>query len=47
MYDLDRIPRQSPDAVCREIAGGDEALILHVKSGQYHSINATGAFIWS
>jgi Coenzyme PQQ synthesis protein D (PqqD) len=47
VHDLNLVPRQSTEAVSRELADGAEAVILHVGSGQYHSVNATGALIWS
>ena len=36
--------RRSPDAMVRTL--DDEAVILHVPSGEYFSLNEVGLFIW-
>jgi hypothetical protein len=38
-------PRQAPHAAFRELSDG--AVVLHLESGAYHSVNATGALTWS
>jgi len=37
-------PRPNPRVVYRDLADG--GVLLHLDSGQYHSLNATGALIW-
>lgn len=39
------IPLPQEQVVCRELADGD-AVLLHLASGQYHSVNATGLAIY-
>ena len=36
--------RRSPDAMVRTV--GDEAVILHVPTGEYFSLNEVGLFVW-
>ena len=37
--------RRSPDVAFRRLDSG-EAVLLHVESGSYHGLNATGALLW-
>lgn len=39
-------PEPDPRVVHRDLATGDGALLLHLDSGEYHGINATGSAIW-
>lgn len=45
MLDQTAIPLPQEQVVCRELADG-EAVLLHLTSGQYHSVNATGLAIY-
>ena len=36
--------RRSPDAMVRTM--GDEAVVLHVPSGEYFGLNAVGVLVW-
>jgi hypothetical protein len=38
------VPRQNTKVVFRDLAEG--GVLLHLESGQYHSLNETGAAIW-
>jgi hypothetical protein len=35
------------DVVYRDLTAGEGAVLLHVGSGAYHGLNATGSLIWS
>ncbi len=37
--------QKSEDVVYRDVGEG-AGVLLHVKSGQYHGLNETGAFLW-
>jgi hypothetical protein len=39
------IPRTDPDVVIAAMPGGD-MILLHLGTGQYMSLNETGAFLW-
>jgi hypothetical protein len=43
--DMASRPRPAADAAFRELSEG--AVVLHLGSGAYHSVNATGALAWS
>ena len=38
--------RRNPRVVSREMEGSSGALLLHLDSAAYHSLNRTGALIW-
>lgn len=38
---------RSKDVVYRDLAAGENAVLLHVTSGAYHGLNGIGALIWS
>lgn len=38
--------RRNPRVVSREMQGSSGALLLHLDSSAYHSLNETGALIW-
>ena len=46
MQELQKIKRDE-DVVYRDLAAGEGAVLLHVGSGAYHGLNATGSLIWS
>lgn len=45
MPHLTAVPLPQEQVICRELADGD-AVLLHLASGQYHSVNATGLAIY-
>lgn len=45
MQDQAAIPLPHDQVVCRQLADG-EAVLLHLTSGQYHGVNATGLAIY-
>ena len=38
--------RRGEQAVFRDLGEGQGGVILHLGSGQYHGLNATGCIIW-
>ena len=42
----DFVPSRNPLAVYRDLANEEGGLLLHLESGQYHGVNATGFAIW-
>ena len=46
MQEVQKIKRDG-DVVYRDLAAGEGAVLLHVGSGAYHGLNATGSLIWS
>lgn len=39
--------KRDEEVVYRDLAAGEGAVLLHVGSGAYHGLNATGSLIWS
>lgn len=37
----------SADVAAQELGGGEGGVLLHLKSGQYHGLDAVGWTIWS
>jgi hypothetical protein len=37
---------RNPNVVARDLTEGEGAVLLHLDSGQYHSINPVGQAIW-
>jgi PqqD family protein of HPr-rel-A system len=37
---------RSPDVISRTLAGDDGAVLLHLGTGQYHTLNPVGSRIW-
>lgn len=37
---------RNPRVAYREFAGGEGAVLLHLDSGDYHSLNRLGSLIW-
>lgn len=46
MADGDFTPSRNPQVVYRDLANEEGGLLLHLESGQYHGVNATGFTIW-
>jgi hypothetical protein len=46
MADSDLTPSRNPQVVYRDLANEEGGLLLHLESGQYHGVNATGFAIW-
>ena len=46
MADDDFTPSRNPQVVYRDLANEEGGLLLHLESGQYHGVNATGFAIW-
>jgi hypothetical protein len=44
---LQSIVRRNPRAIYRKIGEDSGGVILHLDSAAYHSVNPTGALIWS
>lgn len=38
--------KQNPDVVARELAAGEGAVLLHLKTGAYHGMNQVGLVVW-
>ncbi len=38
--------KQNPDVVARELAAGEGAVLLHLKTGAYHGMNRVGLAVW-
>ena len=38
--------RRNPDVVARELGPGSGGVLLHLKTGAYHSLNAVGQAVW-
>ncbi len=43
---LDTEVRRNPRIVSQELGEGDGAVLLHMDTSAYHSLNPTGAWIW-
>jgi hypothetical protein len=39
--------RRDEQVVYRDLSAGEGAVLLHVGSGAYHGLNATGSLIWN
>ena len=37
---------RNPRVACREFGEGEGAVLLHLDTGQYHSLNRLGTLIW-
>ncbi len=43
--DFNQAVKQNPEVVCTDV-GGKEAVLLHLDTKKYYSLNATGLRIW-
>jgi hypothetical protein len=43
--ELDQVVKPNPEVVCTDV-GGKEAVLLHLDTKKYYSLNATGLRIW-
>lgn len=46
MADGEFRPSRNPQVVYRDLANEEGGLLLHLESGEYHGVNATGFAIW-
>lgn len=46
MISVDVKLAKNPRVVFQELGGGEGGVLLHLESGQYHSVNETGTLIW-
>lgn len=44
--DMTARPRRNPDVVARELGEGAGGVLLHLRTGAYHSLNPVGQAIW-
>ena len=47
MISVDAKLAKHPRVVFQELGGGEGGVLLHLESGQYHSVNESGILIWA